>query len=101
VVRTYINIKEMVIVTIKVNKVLKNLGETSYDPFEEEKDEDATRKSSTYKQLSMLNETLIHYFKEFNNRNGASASSSRSTSRCQLCQANDHIVMAYPKHNDM
>ncbi len=26
---------------------------------------------------------------------------SGSTSRCQLCQANDHITMAYPKHNDM
>jgi hypothetical protein len=25
------------------------LGETPYDPFREEKDEDATRKSSTYK----------------------------------------------------
>jgi hypothetical protein len=49
----------------------------------------------------MLNETLIHVFKESSSRNGANASSSGSTSRCQLCQANDHTVMACPKHNDM
>jgi hypothetical protein len=41
------------------------------------------------------------FFKEFGSRNGASVSSSRSTSRCQLCQVNDHSVVAYPKHNDM
>jgi len=49
VVRTYTNIEEMVIVTTEIEKVLKDLGETPYDPFREEKDEDATRKSSTYK----------------------------------------------------
>jgi hypothetical protein len=67
----------------------------------EEKDEDATRESSTDKLLSMLNETLIHFFREFGSRSGVRASSSRSISRCQLCQTNDHTTVAYPKHNDM
>jgi len=49
----------------------------------------------------VLNETLIHFFKESSSRNGASVSSYGSASRCQLCQAEDHIAMAYPKHNDM
>jgi hypothetical protein len=101
VVKTYTDIEEMVIITTKIEKVLKDLGETPYDPFEEEKDEDATKKSSIYMQLSMLNETLIHFFREFNSRNGASANSSRNTSRCELCQADDHTIMACPKHNDM
>jgi hypothetical protein len=70
-------------------------------PFKEEKDEDVTGESSTDKQLSMLNETLIHFFREFGNKNGASASFSRSASRCQLCQAEDHTAVACPKHNDM
>jgi len=75
VVRTYIDINEMVIVAIKIERVLGNLGETPYDPLKEEKDEDAIGKSFTNKQLSMLNETLIHFFEEFHNRNGANVSS--------------------------
>jgi hypothetical protein len=49
----------------------------------------------------MLNETLIHFFRESGSKNGASISSFGSASRCQLCQAKDHIAMACPKHNDM
>jgi hypothetical protein len=64
VVRTYTYIEEMVIATLKIERVLGDLGETPYDPFREEKDEDVTRKSSTYKQLLVLNETLIHFFRE-------------------------------------
>ncbi len=81
--------------------MLGDLGETQYDPLKEEKDEDVIRESSTYKQLLVLNETLIHFFREFGSRSGTSVSSSGSASRCQLCQAKDHIVVAYPKHNYM
>jgi hypothetical protein len=43
VVRTYTNIDEMVIVATNIEKVLGDLGETPYDPFREEKDEDVIR----------------------------------------------------------
>ncbi len=56
-VRTYIDIKEMVIIAIKIERVLGNLGEIPYDPLMEKKDEDVTGESSTNKQLSVLNET--------------------------------------------
>jgi hypothetical protein len=82
VVRTYTNIKKMVLATTKIERVLRGLGETPYDPFREEKDEDTTGKSSTNKQLSMLYEILIHFFKESGSRNGANASSYGNTSRC-------------------
>jgi hypothetical protein len=101
VVKTYTDIEEMVIVAIKIQRLLGDLGETPYDPLREEKDEDVIGESSIDKQLSMLNETLIHFLRESGNRNGASVSSSGSTSRCQLCQAEDHIAVACPKHNDM
>jgi len=101
VVRTYIDIKEMVIIATKIKKVLGDLGETPYDPFREEKDEDAIGDSFTNKQLLVLNETLIHFFRGFGNRNGASASSYGNTSRCQLCQDDDYFTVACPKHNDM
>jgi len=81
--------------------VLGDLGETQYDPLKEEKDEDVIKESSTYKQLLVLNETLIHFFKESSSRSGANVSSFGSASRCQLCQAEDHTAVAYPKHNYM
>ncbi len=72
----------MVLATTEIERVLEALGETPYDPFREEKDEDVAGESSTDKQLSVLNEILIHFFRESGNRNGASANSSRNTSRC-------------------
>jgi hypothetical protein len=81
--------------------VLGNLGEIPYDPLREEKDEDVIGESFIDKQLLVLNESFIHFFREYGNRNGASVSSSRSTCRCQLCQAEDHTIVACPKHNDM
>jgi hypothetical protein len=62
VVRTYTDIEEMVIAIIDIDNVLRDLGETPYDPLKEEKDEDAIGESFIDKQLSMLNETLIHFF---------------------------------------
>jgi hypothetical protein len=49
VVRIYTNIEEMVITTTKIERVLRDLGETPYDPLKEEKDEDVTRESSINK----------------------------------------------------
>ncbi len=100
-VRTYTEIEEMVIVAIEIGRVLRDLGETPYDPLREEKDEDVIGESSMKKKLPMLNEILIHVFRESGNNNVASASSFGSASRCQLCQAKDHTAVAYPKHNDM
>jgi hypothetical protein len=101
VVNTYTDNEKMVIAATKIERVLRDLGETPYDPLREEKGEDATRESSTNKKLSVLNETLIHFFRESGNKNGANVSSFGNTSRCQLCQVDDHTVMACPKHNDM
>jgi hypothetical protein len=42
VVKTYIDIKEMVIAATEIERVLGDLGETPYDPLREEKDEDVT-----------------------------------------------------------
>jgi hypothetical protein len=49
VVRTYANIEEMVIIATEIKRVIGDLGETPYHPLREEKDEDVTRESSTYK----------------------------------------------------
>jgi hypothetical protein len=49
VVRIYTDIEEMVITTTKIERVLRDLGETPYDPLMEEKDEDVTGESSINK----------------------------------------------------
>jgi len=46
VVRTCIDIEEMMIATIEIERVLRDLGETPYEPLKEEKDEDVIRESS-------------------------------------------------------
>jgi len=90
-----------VITVTEIERVLGGLGETPYDSLREEKDEDVTGESSMDKQFSMLNETLIHFFRESGSRNGASASSFGNASKCQLCQVEDHTTVACQKHNDM
>jgi hypothetical protein len=100
VVKTYTHIEKMVIAATKIERVLRDLKETPYDPLME-KDENATKESSIDKQLLVLNETLIHFFRESGNRNGASANSFGSTFRCQLCQVDDHTIVACLKHSDM
>jgi hypothetical protein len=100
-VKTYTDIEEMVIAATEIERVLIDLGETPYDPLMEENDEDVTGESSIDKQLSMLNKTLIHFYRESGSRNGASVSFSRNASRGQLCQAKNHTAVACPKHNDM
>jgi hypothetical protein len=101
VVKTYIDIDEMVSAAAEIERVLGDLGETIYDPLREEKYEDVIRESSIDKQLLVLNQTLVHFFREFGNRNGANVSFSRSASRFQLCQAENHTAVACPKHTDM
>ncbi len=48
-VKTYTNIEEMVSVATKIKRVLRDLGETPYDPLKEEKDEDVLGESSINK----------------------------------------------------
>jgi len=75
-------IKEMVLTTTEIERVLGTIGETPYDPLGEEKYENTIGESSIDKQLSMLNEILIHFFRESSIRNGGSVNSSGNTSRC-------------------
>ncbi len=46
-VKTYTDNEEMVITATEIERVLRDLGETPYDPLREEKDEDIIRESST------------------------------------------------------
>jgi hypothetical protein len=62
VVRTFVDIEELVRVATKVEKVLGELGEIPYEPLREEQEEE-TSESNVEKQVTPLSNTLINFFK--------------------------------------
>ncbi len=58
----FIDIKELVGAATKLKRVLGELGETPYEPFKEEQ-EDGALETMMEKQVIVLNNTLINFFK--------------------------------------
>ncbi len=61
-VRTFIDIEELVGVVIEVERVLGELGKTPYELFKKEQEEGASE-TMMEKQVTPLNNTLINFFK--------------------------------------
>jgi hypothetical protein len=79
-VRTFVNIEELVGAATEVERVLDELGETPYEPLREEQEEE-TSESNVEKQVTALNNTLINFFKG-NSHDPASSSSSTVFGGC-------------------
>jgi hypothetical protein len=62
IVRTFADIEELVGAAVEVEGVLAKLGETPYEPLKEEQEEEA-KETTMEKQIDVLNNTLIHFFK--------------------------------------
>ncbi len=97
-VRTFVDIEELVGAATKVERVLGELGETPYEPLREEQEEE-TSESNVEKQVTALNNTLINFFKG-NSHDPASSSSSTVFGGCQLCKGGDHMATACPRLNE-
>jgi len=98
VVRVFADIEELVGATTEVERVLGELGETPYESLHEEQEEDAS-KNTVEKQVTVLNNTLINFFKG-NSHDSASTSSSTAFGGCQLCKGKDHMATACPRLNE-
>jgi hypothetical protein len=98
VLRTFIDIEELVGAATEVERVLGELGETPYESFREEQEEE-TSGSNVEKQVVVLNDTLINFFKG-NLHEPASSSSSTVFGGCQLCKGEDHMATACPRLNE-
>jgi len=98
VVRTFADIEELVGAATEVEKVLGELGETSYESLPEEQEEE-TSENNVEKQVLMLNNTLINLFKG-NLHDPTSSSSSTVFGACQLCKGGDHMATACRKLNE-
>jgi hypothetical protein len=102
VVRTYIDIEEVVTIAVEIEHVLGELGETPYEPMKEEQDETMFRESTTDRQLHVLNETLINFFGKGTDGKARPSSivSVNINNRCQLCQSREHTASTCPKFAD-
>jgi len=97
-VKTFTDIEELVGAATEVERILGELGETSYESLPEEHEEE-TSESNVEKEVAALNNTLINLFKG-NSHDLTSSSSSTVFGACQLCKGGDHMATAYPRLNE-
>ncbi|CAK9216046.1 unnamed protein product [Sphagnum troendelagicum] len=92
------DIEELVGAAIEVEGVLAELGETPYEPLREEQEEEA-EETAMEKQIDILNNTLINFFKR-NALNPEPSSYSTMFEGCQICRARGHIATSCPRLNE-
>ncbi len=98
VVRTFVDIEELVGAATELERVLGELGETPYEPLKEEQEE-GVAETIMEKQVNALNNTLINFLKGNVPRPVTSSSSSMSTG-CQIRKGGDHIATTCPRLNE-
>jgi hypothetical protein len=98
VVRTFINIEELVGAATKLERVLGEIGETPYEPLKEEQEE-GVEETLMEKQVTALNNTLVNFFKR-SVPNSIASSSSTTSGGSQICKGGDHISTACPRLNE-
>jgi len=98
VVRTYVDIEEMVGSATELERVLGELGETPFEPLKEEQEEGGA-KTMMEKQVNAFNDTLINFMKGNVSKPVASSSSSVSAV-CQVCRGGDHTAITCPRLNE-
>jgi hypothetical protein len=64
-VKSYINVEEMLVATKDVKIMLGELGETPFEPFKEEHEESKHSDTALDKHVTILNESFIKKFKGF------------------------------------
>jgi len=86
-VKTYTDIEKVVVAVTKIEWVLGEFRETPYEPMKEEQDEITSRKSTTNRQLHVLNETFINFFGKGTDGKARPSTTFSATMNihCQLC----------------
>jgi hypothetical protein len=95
VVRAFMGIEKLVRIITELEKVLGELGETPHEPLKEEK---GVSKTMMEKQVTILNNTLINFFKG-NVPSLDTPSSSTMFGGCQIYKIGDHLTIDCPKLN--
>jgi hypothetical protein len=90
VVRIFTDIEEMVGAATELERVLGELGETPFEPLKEEQEEEVAE-TIMEKQVAVLNNTFVSFFKR-NVPSPIASSSSTMFGGCQICKEGDHIA---------
>ncbi len=98
VVRTFVDIEELVGAATELERVLGELGKTPYEPLKEEQEE-GVEETMMEKQVNVLNDTLINFLKG-NVQGPVTSSSSNMSNGCQICRGGDHIATTCPRLNE-
>jgi hypothetical protein len=84
--------------TLEIKKVLDELGETPFDLLKDEQEGVATFDVVVEKQVSVLNESLINFFRQgITLGHGVGSFGSNTTSVCHKCNLVDHVVSICPR----
>jgi hypothetical protein len=97
VVRVFADIEELVGVVSEVERVLDELGETPFEPFKEEQEEEMTVMSMK-NPIAALNNALINFL-EGTMPNPISSFTPALFVECQVCKERDHIARTCPRLN--
>ncbi len=98
VVGIFTDIEEMVGAATELERVLSELGETPFEPLKEEQEEGVTE-TIMQKQVAVLNNALVSFFKR-NVPKPVTSSSSTMFGGCQICKGGDHIATTCPRLNE-
>jgi hypothetical protein len=96
--RAFMDIKELVGVATKLERMLVELGETPYEPLKGEQEEEASE-TMMEKGVTTLNNTLINFFKG-NVHYPKASSSSVMFEGCQIYKGGNHLATTYPRLNE-
>jgi predicted component of viral defense system (DUF524 family) len=98
VVRIFTDIEKLMGAVIELERVLGELGETPYELLKEEQEEGVSE-TMMEKQVIVLNNTLINFFKG-NVHNSEASSSSIMFGVCQICNGGDHLATTCLRLNE-
>ncbi len=91
VVHTYVDVDELLALTIEVEKVFDEIGETPYEPLKDEKNEELIEGETLIDQhIHVLNETLIKIFKGSGGKELVTFGIPSISNVCQLCNMVGH-----------
>jgi hypothetical protein len=88
--RIFTDIEKMVGAATELERVLGELGETPFEPLKEEQEE-GVAETIMEKQVVVLNNTFVSFFKR-NVPSPITSSSSTMFGGCQICKEGDHIT---------
>jgi hypothetical protein len=100
--KDYANMDELFGAALEIEKALAKLGEIPFELLKDEHEGVATYDVVVEKQVNVLNESLINFFKQgITLGNGVGSFGASTTSICHICSLVDHVATICPRIGDL